>query len=131
MEATPRRLFNLRSCALCGFAVLGASVSGLVLAADVAAPTDQISQLQEVVVTAQYREEKLQDIPIAITAITAQQIEQQGAQRLSDILTTAPSVVFRQQSAAFGESVTWTILPSSPIRKLTRRSMDLPAMRTP
>ena len=57
------------------------------------------TQLQEVTVTAQYREEKLQDIPIAITAITAQQIEQQGAQKLSDILTSAPSVVLTSFSA--------------------------------
>src|SRR5215469_10579166 len=106
MDAIPRRLMNLRSCALSGLAVLGTSVSGLVMAADAAAPTDQISQLQEVVVTAQYREEKLQNIPIAITAITAEQIEQHGAQKLADILTTAPSVAFRQQSAAFGNSVT-------------------------
>jgi iron complex outermembrane receptor protein len=62
--------------------------------------------LQEIVVTAQYRETKLQDTPIAITALTADMIEQQGATKLSDILTSAPSVVFRQQSAAFGESVT-------------------------
>src|SRR5215469_11880793 len=106
MDAIPRQLMNLRSCALSGLAVLGTSVSGLVMAADAATPADQISQLQEVVVTAQYREEKLQNIPIAITAITAQQIEQQGAQKLADILTTAPSVAFRQQSAAFGNSVT-------------------------
>ena len=33
-------------------------------------------------------------------------IEQQGATKLSEILTSAPSVVFRPQSAAFGESVT-------------------------
>ncbi|HEX8783898.1 MAG TPA: TonB-dependent receptor, partial [Steroidobacteraceae bacterium] len=81
-------------------------LNGLVLAADAGPATEASNQLQEVVVTAQYREEKLQDIPIAITAITAQQIEQQGAQRLADILTTAPSVAFRQQSAAFGNSVT-------------------------
>jgi len=77
-----------------------------VLAADAGPATEPSTQVQEVVVTAQYREERLQDIPIAITAITAQQIEQQGAQRLSDVLTTAPSVAFRQQSAAFGNSVT-------------------------
>ena len=104
MEATRRRISNLRWCALGGLAALGTCGSGLVLAADTAAPTEVPSQLQEVTVTAQYREEKLQDIPIAITAITAQQIEQQGAQRMSDIMTTAPSVVFRQQSAAFGNS---------------------------
>ncbi len=103
MEATQRRIPNLRWCALSGFAALGTLLNGLALAADTAAPA---SEVQEVVVTAQYREEKLQDIPIAITAITAQQIEQQGAQRLSDVLSNAPSVAFRQQSAAFGESVT-------------------------
>jgi iron complex outermembrane receptor protein len=79
-------------------------LTGLAAAAD--APAEPGSQLQEVVVTAQYREEKLQDTPIAITAITAEMIQQQGAEKLSDILTSAPSVVFRQQSAAFGNSVT-------------------------
>jgi iron complex outermembrane recepter protein len=106
MEATRGRISNLRCCALSGLAALGAWGSGLVVAADTAGPAESTTQLQEVTVTAQYREEKLQDIPIAITAITAQQIEQQGAQRLSDVLTNAPSVAFRQQSAAFGESVT-------------------------
>src|SRR5215472_16353650 len=106
MEATQRRSSNLRWCALSGCAALGPLLNGLVFAADAATPAESASQLQEVVVTAQYREERLQDIPIAITAITAQQIEQQGAQRLADILTTAPSVAFRQQSAAFCNSVT-------------------------
>jgi iron complex outermembrane receptor protein len=105
MDATRRRISNLRWCALGGFAALGTLLSGLALA-DAGPAAESSSQLQEVVVTAQYRAEKLQDTPIAITAITSQQIEQQGAQRLSDILTTAPSVVFRQQSAAFGNSVT-------------------------
>ena len=105
MEASQRRISNLRWCAVSGLAALGAWVSGLVLAADAAPATEQPSQLQEVVVTAQYREEKLQDIPIAITALTADMIEQQGAQRLSDIVTSAPSVAFRTQSPAFGESV--------------------------
>ena len=106
MDATQRRISNLRWYALSGFAALGTLLNGLVLAADAAAPKEAASQLQEVVVTAQYREEKLQDTPIAITAITSRQIEEQGAQRLAEILNTAPSVVFRQQSAAFGNSVT-------------------------
>ena len=106
MDAGQRRISNLRWYALSGFAALGTLCNGLVLAADAGPATEPSTQVQEVVVTAQYREERLQDIPIAITAITAQQIEQQGAQRLSDVLTTAPSVAFRQQSAAFGNSVT-------------------------
>jgi iron complex outermembrane receptor protein len=75
-------------------------------AAQTAAPAASDTGLAEIVVTAQYREQKLQDTPIAISAFTAQSIEQQGAVKLADILTSAPSVAFRQQSAAFGESVT-------------------------
>ena len=86
------------------FSILAAmAVTGQALAAQATTGTDT---LQEIVVTAQYRETKLQDTPIAITALTSDMIEQQGATKLSDILTSAPSVVFRQQSAAFGESVT-------------------------
>src|SRR5215469_18955733 len=106
MDASQRRISNLRWYALSGFAALGTLCNGVVLAADAGPATEPPSPLQEVVVTAQYREERLQDIPIAITAITSQQIEQQGAQRLADVLTTAPSVAFRPQSAAFGNSVT-------------------------
>ncbi len=105
MKTSPRRISNLWRCAPGGFAALGAWLSGLAIAAG-AAGADETGQLEEVVVTAEYREEKLQDTPIAITALTSDMIEQQGATRLSDILTSAPSVGFRQQSAAFGESVT-------------------------
>src|SRR5437879_9130739 len=102
MKASPRRISNLWRCAPGGFAALGAWLSGPVVAAPA---TDQPEKLEEVVVTAEYREEKLQDTPIAITAFTPQQIEAQGATKLSDILNDAPSVYLRPQSAAFGESV--------------------------
>jgi len=105
MEASQSRFSNLRCLAAGGLAALGTWIGVPAVAQN--AQADQASgQLAEVVVTAQYREEKLQDVPIAITAITSEQIEAQGAQKLSDILTSAPSVVFRNQSAAFGESVT-------------------------
>jgi len=105
MEATPRQISELRFCAVVVLAALGASGSARVVAQNAQGPSPA-DQLQEVVVTAEYREEKLQDTPIAITAITSAQIEQQGANSLSDILTNAPSVLFRDQSPAFGNSVT-------------------------
>src|SRR5882724_7019783 len=105
MQAISSRIFTLRSCAVSGFAAHCALIGGVVMA-DTASGPEQSSQLAEIVVTAQYREEKLQDTPIAISAFTSEAIEQQGATRLSDILGSAPSVAFRQQSAAFGESVT-------------------------
>jgi iron complex outermembrane receptor protein len=105
MEGFPRLISSLRLLGVGGFVALSALSSRLVVAQN-AQPLEPSTQLAEVIVTAQYREEKLQDTPIAITAITSDMIEQQGATRLSDILTSAPSVGFRQQSAAFGESVT-------------------------
>jgi iron complex outermembrane receptor protein len=98
MGAHPRRISNLRSLLMGSSASLAVLFSGFVVAENTQPP----EQLQEVVVTAQYRAQNLQDTPIAITAITSEMIEQQGASKLSDILTNAPSVVFRQQSAAFG-----------------------------
>jgi iron complex outermembrane receptor protein len=79
------------------------AVTGQAAAAPASTAADTLT---EIIVTAEYRETKLQDTPIAITALTSEMIEQQGATKLSDILTSAPSVAFRQQSAAFGESVT-------------------------
>ena len=102
MEANPGRISNLRLCAISGFAALSALIS---VAANAQAPGPS-AQLAEVVVTAEYREEKLQNTPIAISAFTSEAIEQQGANKLSDILSSAPSVQLRSQSAAFGESVT-------------------------
>jgi iron complex outermembrane receptor protein len=107
MGALPGRISNLRLCALSGVGALGALISGFVMADSAA--TESSAQLAEIVVTAQYREEKLQDTPIAISAFTSAAIEQQGAIKLSDILSSAPSVLLRPQSAAFGNSVAASI----------------------
>ena len=101
MVATPRRISNLRFHALGTLVAVGAA-GGAPVVAQNAQPSDQ---LQEVVVTAEYRQEKLQDTPIAITALTSSMIQSQGATTLQDIVNTAPSVNFRSQSPAFGESI--------------------------
>ncbi len=107
MEVFPRLISNLRFYAVSGFA-LSAMISGFAMAQS-AATSESSTQLAEIVVTAQYREEKLQDTPIAISAFTSAAIEQQGAIKLSDILSSAPSVLLRPQSAAFGNSVAASI----------------------
>ncbi|MEP7242462.1 MAG: TonB-dependent receptor [Gammaproteobacteria bacterium] len=62
--------------------------------------------LEEVVVTARYREENLQQTPIAITAITAQDIEVKGFTSASDIALSVPNASFRPAQAAFGNTLT-------------------------
>ena len=62
--------------------------------------------LEEVVVTARYRAESLQQTPIAITAITAEDIQQRGFDNASDVAYTVPNASFRPAQAAFGNTMT-------------------------
>jgi iron complex outermembrane receptor protein len=49
-------------------------------------------KIAEVVVTAQRREEKLQEVPLAVTAMGAEQIENRGIQNVSDLSALAPGL---------------------------------------
>lgn len=61
-----------------------------------AAATD----LQEVVVTARKRAESLQDVPISISAISAQTLEDQSAIRFQDSLNSVPNVSWSSDDIA-------------------------------
>ena len=52
--------------------------------------------LQEVIVSARKREERLQDVPISITAFTADAIEQRGIESVYDIGRLTPNLSFNQ-----------------------------------
>lgn len=49
-------------------------------------------RIAEVVVTAQRREEKLQEVPLAVTAMGAEQIENRGIQNVADLSALAPGL---------------------------------------
>jgi iron complex outermembrane recepter protein len=53
--------------------------------------------LQEVVVTAQFREQRLQDTPLAITAVNAEMLQARGQTNISQIAAQAPNVSLRPQ----------------------------------
>ncbi len=55
------------------------------------------SELPEVVVTAQFIEQNLQDTPIAITAINAEMLEERGQTSITQIAAQAPNVSLRPQ----------------------------------
>ena len=48
--------------------------------------------LEEIVVTAQKREQSLQDVPIAISALSADALEQAGVQDMYDVAAQVPSL---------------------------------------
>lgn len=57
-------------------------------------PTAGWAQLEEVVVTTRRRTESLQDVPIAVRAITAEEIQRTGINDLGDVARLTPSVSF-------------------------------------
>ena len=61
------------------------------------------------VVTARYRQENLQTTPVAITAVTAEEIEARGFVNTSDIAFTTPNAVARPAQQAFGNTMTYFI----------------------
>jgi iron complex outermembrane recepter protein len=62
-----------------------------------------------IIVTAQFREQNLQDTPLAITAVTAEMLEAKSQTDLATVADAAPNVQIRPQTAAFGPSVTASI----------------------
>jgi iron complex outermembrane receptor protein len=80
---------------------LGGITAQSALAADT--PPDD-SSLAEVVVTARFKSENLQTAPIAITAITADQIDARGYVNITDVAHAAPNVNIEQAGTGFGKS---------------------------
>lgn len=56
----------------------------------------------DIVVTAQFRSQRLQDTPIAITAVSGAVLESKGAASILDVANTAPNVTMRQAGGANG-----------------------------
>jgi len=78
-------------------AVLVAGLVGPVSAsAQSTAPSaaDDADQIPEIVVTAQKREQRIQDIPLSVTAISGDDMERAGARDLHDILLSIPGVSY-------------------------------------
>src|SRR5271165_5774190 len=67
---------------------------------------DASEALQEVVVTAQFRQTRLQDTPIAITAVTANMLEARSETDITQVANQAPNVTLTATGSAFGPGVT-------------------------
>ena len=65
------------------------------------APAADALALDEVVVTARRQEEKLLDVPLAITVLTADAIAKQGISNLDDIAAATPGLTFSDVQAGF------------------------------
>jgi iron complex outermembrane receptor protein len=79
---------------LVGAAVLAALSGGKVLA--------QEAQLEEIVVTARQRAERIEDVPATVQAFTAQEIQAAGIERPQDFIALTPGVA-QVQTAEVGD----------------------------
>ena len=88
------------SCAIA--AILGGSATGHAIAASAADAESSADQIQEVTVTAQRRTENVQNVPIAIQALTGDTLEQLHATTFDDFIKYLPNVT--APSAGPGQS---------------------------
>ena len=63
-------------------------------------PIEDEGGLEEIVVTAQKREEGLSDVPISISAVTGEQIEAYGQTNLESVSSSIPNLKITQTAIA-------------------------------
>jgi iron complex outermembrane recepter protein len=97
---------KLRHRYLAGAAILVYAASGFGASAwaQTAAPKSAIPE-EEVVVTAQKRAERLQDVPLAVSAVTAAQLSDAGIASATDLRFLAPSVNYGSSANTRGEGL--------------------------
>ncbi len=74
--------------------VMGASVAALIAAASPAAAQEDTFTIEELVVTAEKREQSLQDVPVAVTAYTSEKRDILGVATVEDLARVTPSVAY-------------------------------------
>jgi iron complex outermembrane recepter protein len=81
-----------------------AFVSAPALAQEAQADDEDVAN-REIIVTAQFREQKLQDTPLSITAVDAELLESRNQTDLAAIANQAPNVTLNSMGGAYGASL--------------------------
>ena len=79
---------------------LNLSLSSIILVLSLAVPASSGAQvLEEIIVTAQKREQNLQDVGISVTAYTGEQIKELGLADTVDLTTMTPGLQYTVPNA--------------------------------
>ena len=97
----PRRFLTLASVAALTVTAFAVTQAQRARAQDQPASSPGGTDLEEIVVTARRREEKLQSVPIAITAFTAADLAQKNINSAQDLTVFVPSLIMNN-NAGFG-----------------------------
>ncbi len=96
MMSRNQKLFGCASCIALTFAAHAYAQE-----TDTADETVSTSGLDVIVVSAEKRAENLQDIPIAITAVSPKRLQDAGIRSVQDLTTVIPTVQFNSNSISF------------------------------
>jgi iron complex outermembrane receptor protein len=86
-------------------AIIAASALSVSLGSRAIAAEGDEGALEEVVVSAQFRETRLQNTPIAITAFTAENLEVRGIDNVTDLDAFVPNAVIQPLGAGWGATM--------------------------
>src|SRR5690606_15525746 len=96
---------GIRGCiSFIALAIGSAIVPSSALAQDEAAASTP-NEGNEIIVTAQLREQNLQDVPLSISAISGELLEERSQTTLTDITAQMPSLLLQKNPAGQGNSV--------------------------
>jgi iron complex outermembrane receptor protein len=109
-----------RAALLVGTATIALILPGIAQAQDAAAPpappaaagqrtTPNENGIGDIIVTATRREERNQDVPIAITALSPERLQQQGIAKEQDLAASVPSLVVGPNGQGSRDSQSFTI----------------------
>jgi iron complex outermembrane receptor protein len=82
-----------KAALLASAAIAAAPVAAHAQAA--AAQSEGVASVEELVVTARRREETLKDVPVAVTAVTGERLEQQGARDITTLQQFTPNLTLQ------------------------------------
>lgn len=86
-------------------AALGATPAFAQEAASAPSQEPEATALDDIIVTANQRQERLIDVPIAVTAVGGQQLENSGVTDIRELTGLAPSVQFQTPGGGADSSI--------------------------
>src|SRR5690242_16502907 len=97
--------YSIKSGLPVALATLGSSLAG----SHAAAQESGAPALDEIVVTAQRREEKLSDVPLSISAFSQENLDSRGVRNIDDIARLTPGITFTRADARNGQAASISI----------------------
>lgn len=93
------------ACSLTAIAAMLLPVAALqAQTTDPQADTADDQGVGDIVVTAQFREQNLQDVPISISAVSAEQLQQRSVGNLTDVARSIPNVEMQQGNSGYSSN---------------------------